>query len=351
MHMIACPECGLPRRDDQVGVVPCPVCAVAGTQLAAAPVAPARTQPADPTVGLPADVGEMDRRAAAPRQPFASPIRPGWAVAFLLGTAVGVGGVFAWQAAFPLAGTTEVAKLTPTTDLPSGSVSKTPLVAVAPAPHAPRIIEPKLVEPEPKPVAKLPPKVVPPPPAQARILDLNQPDASYTVQPALKNGQHLVLRGKVRLLRVTGLEAGAILDASGLDAGSIYVGGTIDGGSVLKLNAPDSVVAFKAVVLGQSRVEIHAPGGNVYFSHPKLPEWTGSVIDGGSIVRIEARIADLRGDVAGAETKVHVTLTRNGSLKIVAVRGTAAVEYKTSDAKSEAVAKEVMPTATFRKIE
>ena len=153
------------------------------------------------------------------------------------------------------------------------------------------------------------------------------------------------------MLRVNGLEEGAVLDASGLEAGSVYVSGAVAGGSVLKINCPDGVVHFPAAVGGKSLVEINAPGGQVRFVFPTAPNRPGSLIDGGAAVTILARTVDLRGDVDGADTKVTVTLTRNGSLRVAAVRGTAAVEYKAEDEKARATAEIVAPTATFKKIE
>jgi hypothetical protein len=156
------------------------------------------------------------------------------------------------------------------------------------------------------------------------------------------------------MLRINGLGAGAILDASGLEAGSIYVCGTINGGSLLKLNCLDGVVEVPAAVGERSWLEIHAPGSSVRFVYPTTPDKSGSLINGGATVAITARTVDLRGDVTGAGTKVTVTLTRNGSLKAAAVRGTATIEYKTENPKDReppATAATVAPTATFKKVD
>src|SRR5205823_1743826 len=109
MAVIACPGCGLPRADDQVGVVPCPICAASPAASAAAetptgvsrpPLAKAPAITPDPTAGLPADASELERAADASRSP-AAVVRMAVPLAFLLGTAAGVGGLLAWQAAFP----------------------------------------------------------------------------------------------------------------------------------------------------------------------------------------------------------------------------------------------------------
>lgn len=253
----------------------------------------------------------------------------------------------AWQAVVRKPETTEVAQVAPP-DTSGDLRPRSSEVAVAPMPHEPRPLEPiPEPKPEPKPVAKAEPKA---PPAQARVDVVNQPDSVHTV-PAMKNGEHVVLRGQVRMLRVTGLDGGAILDATALQAGAVVISGTIAGGSVLKVNAPDSVVMVSASVLGKSRLEIKAPGGAVRFFVPATPDRPESRIGGGSIVAIVARVVELRSDVDGADTKVTVSLTGNGSLKVAAVRDTAAVVYKTEDERAQATAEVVAPTATFKKIE
>jgi hypothetical protein len=106
-------------------------------------------------------------------------------------------------------------------------------------------------------------------------------------------------------------------------------------------------------VSGRSRVEINAPGSEVRFPFPTSTERSGSRITGGSSVTIIGRTVDLRGDIDGIGTKVKVTLTRNGSLKVAAVSGTAAVEYRSADARATSLnvaVFSVAPTATLRRI-
>jgi hypothetical protein len=154
------------------------------------------------------------------------------------------------------------------------------------------------------------------------------------------------------MLRVNGLGPGAILDASELEAGSVYISGRIEGGALLRICCPDGVVEVPATVRGRSRLEIDAPGSSVRFIQPTTSETAGSRIDGGSNVIITGRTVDLRGDVEGAGTSVAVTLTRNGSLKVAAVRAAAVVEYRVENSLEldpPASAATVEPTATFRK--
>jgi hypothetical protein len=341
--MIACPECGLPRADDEVGVVPCPVCAAAPGVASRGSRPPlARTETRDPLAGMPADVSQMEAQAGAASNRILQ--RLVIALAFGLGIAVGVGGLLAWQRS--------------TADRePPAEPSQTPVEAHAPVQPARAAPASLAIAPRPrvKPleIAPAPSAVVPIfPLLPPVVVELDDPDSVYTVPPPTKKGEHIVLRGKVRMLRVEGLDGGALLDATGLEAGSIYVEGKIDGRSVLKLAALDGVVAIPASVSGRSRVEINAPGCEVRFPFPTTDNRPGSQITGGSTVTIVGRTVDLRGDIDGLGTKVDVTLTRNGSLKVAAVRGTAAVEYRSANARATSLnvaVFSVAPTATFRR--
>jgi hypothetical protein len=331
------------------GVVPCPICAA--EPVAEAPSQPlpfAAEIPADPIASLPADISQMETFHTASRPRSWLPVT----AAFGLGVAMGAGGLILGQRMTPPGQTDSVARIDPASH--AEPFPRTPSVALAPLPHELRIIS---VAPSSKPEPKTQPKERPKPardlPALARIepINLNQPDAAYTLPRLERKGEHIVLRGKVRLLRINGLGAGAILDASGLEAGSIFVCGSIDGGSRLRINCPDGVVELPASVSERSRVEIHAPGSSVRFVYPTTPERPGSLIGGGASVAITARTVDLRGDVTGAGTRVKITLTRNGSLRAAAVRGAAVVEYRTDDPKAPTSAAIVAPTATYKKVD
>lgn len=350
MPMIACPGCGLPREDGLVGVVPCPICSsdtVAETPSQPLPLAV--EIPADPIATLPADVSQMETFPTASRSRSWLPV----AAAFGLGVAVGVGGLFVGQRMTPPGQPEQVARIDPASrDEPRLTPASS--VALAPMPREYRFTTVL-------PITKAGPKTVPParpkPPPDLLALErvepihLNQPDAAYTLPRMERKGEHIVLRGKVRMLRINGLGAGAILDASALEAGSIYVCGSIDGGSRLRINCPEGVVEVPASVGERSRVEIHAPGSSVRFVYPTTPEKPGSLIGGGATVAIMARTVDLRGDVTGKGTTVKITLTRNGSVKAAAVRGSAVVEYQTDDPNAPASAEVVAPTATFKKVD
>jgi len=299
---------------------------------------------------MPADAGQMEAQAAI------QPLRRRHGIAtlctFLLGIAVGAGGLLVWQWSqrddeIPSAVQDPFfSAATPTLARP---------IVLAPMPHAPCQHVPTVARQETvgRADVKDVPRVTDNVPVVTRkvVVPINQPDAVYTIPRPVDRGEHLVLRGQVRMLRVNGLESGAILDASKLEAGSIYVSGTIEGGSCLRIRCADGVVEVPASVSGRSRLEIDAPGSSVRFTHPTTSEKAGSRIDGGSTVVIIGRTVHLRGDVAGAGTVVRVALTRSGSLKVAAVRGTAVVEYRAVNQQSPdppASAEVVEPGATFR---
>jgi hypothetical protein len=292
---------------------------------------------------LPADASELQRAAAG------DPAFPRWlaaAAVFLVGSTAGVAATLGWQAMFPPA---EVA-----------DDDRPPPVVVAAAPLLPQPAPPRQVEVAPPPHEPAPPspperEVAPAPRAAAEtplpsrvIIELNDPDLSYALPSTLRKAPWVVLRGKVKSLKVNGLNSGQVLDASGLEAASVTVSGRIDHRATLKVNAPGGTVSVTAAVSGRSTVAITAPGGTVQF--PSKPNRAGSQIDGGSTVAITARRVDLRGDVDGAGTRVTVTLTGDGWLWAAAVRGAAAVEYRTANGQGKpgASAGTVAPTATFR---
>ncbi|MBA4189300.1 MAG: hypothetical protein C0467_14990 [Planctomycetaceae bacterium] len=348
MSMIACPGCGLPRAADQLGTVPCPVCAATPTPKAAAEPIAKKSPGHDPTAGLPADVREMHR--AAQREGF-----PSWfnlVAVFLFGIASGVGGLLSWQAANAPT-TTETARAEPiNTRLLPPLPPKPPgkRVEVAPMPHTPS--PPPEPKPEPEP-PKPEPQATPLAPERAIVIELNLAGGVYNLPFAMKKGERIILKGKVGTLRTHGLDAGSVLDASGLEAAQVHIGGKIDNGSTMKINAPKGTVTVAAAVLGKSTLEIVAPGGDVLFSLPTTANRPGSAIDSGSTVSITAQSTHLKGDINGSSTKVTVNLPAIGSLKVAAIRGTANVEYHVADGKGtpEVTAAFVSPVASFKKVE
>lgn len=323
MATVACPGCGLPRAESALAT-PCPVCAAAPI---AAPPRRARPPAPDPTDGLPADASELDRtRPDAPRKSTPRALVIGAAV-FVAGALAGVGGVLGWQEldrAKPAE--TEVAAAPPAAPAAPTVPRETVGPAVAPMPHEPRA-EPADPEPEPEPDLK---PLPPPPLGRVTTIELNQPDKIYALPYSMKKGAHIVLKGKVKALKVPGLEAGAVLDASALEVATVTVSGKISGGSILKVSAP---------------------GGEVNFTYHPNARKDGAGIGGGATVEVTARVVEFKGDIGGAGTTVSVVLTRNAWLKVASVSDTAAVEYRSQAAgwaAPEVTVGPVAPTATFR---
>jgi hypothetical protein len=206
------------------------------------------------------------------------------------------------------------------------------------------------VEPEPAGEFQLPDPL--PPPGVVTTHVINRPDDAYPV-PTLKKGEHIILKGKVKTLRVHGLDAGSVLDASGLEASVITVTGKIDNRSTLKLNAPNGVVHVAGKVAGGSAVEVVAPEGEVKFLLPTSEKREGSKIDGGASVAVTARWVEFKGDITGNNTKVAVTLTRNAILKVASVGGRATVEYRAQPGglSPDVIVGDVARTALFRKVQ
>lgn len=326
MATVACPGCGLPRAARDAGA-PCPVCAV--------PDAPPRTEPAarnqpDPTAGLPADAHHM---------PPAPPARAGWllALAFLGGALVGVAGTVGVRSldAPPHPDAADRPIVLPKADQPVLPRNEL-YAAIAPFPRA--VVPPLAVAPEPHTKVALPLPI-----GRITVVEFNEPDGAYTLPTGLRKGERVVLKGKLKTLRISGLIAGGTIDATALEVSSISVS-KVDGGSVLKLNAPRGQVQFTSKIGGGSRVEVFAPEGEVRFSG--VPAKGGQSIEGGASVSVTARFIDLKGDITGTDTKVSFALSKGGSLKVPAVGGTAVVEYR--GVRPDVTVGEVAPTATFR---
>lgn len=363
MTTIACPGCGMPRADELIGTKPCPVCGATDT----APVTDAVTEvpaarsraPRNPT----ADSAPLDLN---PNRVHGSRLGIGIALGFALGIAAGVGGVLGWQTF----GRANVASETATVGDIAAPVSPGQPVAAEvapmprelaaravvppPTPDPPVIADPAIAPPAMPPVAVAPlppvaPAVVPPKPpvvvangpapepapanpfrptAPAALL-IDNPEG--TLEPVVRPGRPLVLRGRIKTLHVRGLDAGAILDCSELEAREVIVSGKIDGGSKLWLKAPDGTVTFLAKVDGRSTVGVYAPGGTVTFVNRTDEKQEGSKVDGGSTLDITAKLIQMHGRIHGPGTKVEATLTAGGVLSFAEIGGSARLEYGNAD--------------------
>ena len=368
MATVACPGCGLPRVEAEVGEKPCPVCSALPVESAGGNTPLTRQPEADPLAGLPADVSELYsapapasvRTQAGPGDQRSRAVLVG-AVAFVLGILCGVGGVLGFQSlagASPRAEGVRIAAkprgespLLPAGERPNGVPTESPPTPGTPAvAPMPREASAKTVTIDSRHDFVLPEL---PPPGVVVTYNINLPDGVHNVSN-MKKGEHIVLKGKVHTLRVHALTNGAVLDASQLQASGGTVTGRITDGSVLKVNAPAGAVHVSQKIDGRSAVELNAPGGEVTFTTTTTSSREGSKIDGGSKVSVTARAVELKGDIAGSDTRVSVTLTEGAWMKFTAVTGKAVLEYKSQAAgrpEPEIVMGSVARTATFRKME
>ena len=375
MSTIACPGCGMPRAAELVDVAPCPVCG---------------HTPAD-ALELPGEPEPVAAEAAAPPPVARAPGSPktrfgvGVTLGFVLGALAGVGGVFAaqanWRPAPRDAGDAAAAAQPEPAPTPAPA-QPSPVSAAVPGlshssytPANPSVGVPKANESDtagfPKPLGTVPvpppeveqpgqlhvpPMLVPvpqqpPPPGVPTVITVNEPDGVYTLPFPVQNREQVILKGKAKGLRLPAVGGGATVDASALDAREITVG-PVGGGAVVKLNAPEGSVRFTGRLDGKAVVEVNAAGGEVVFPAPPAgPE--GAAVDGGTKLVVTAKRVSIRGDVAGAGTHVHVTLTRAGALHVGVVQGAAVVEYRSATggwSYSTVTVGPVAPTATVREL-
>jgi hypothetical protein len=191
-------------------------------------------------------------------------------------------------------------------------------------------------------------------PPQIALIEINDPEGTFTLPRGLRAGTPLILRGKVGSLHLISLGPGAIIDAGGLEAGDVYVNGAVTGGAVLKLNAPKGRVNIKGRIEEKSVVEITAPGGDVRINSSGVKADQPSV-GGGSRLTVVARGVEIRGAIGGDDTRVMITLDKAGWLRAGGgVQGTAVVEYRTvvpADRTVDVMVDPIAPTAVVRRLE
>jgi hypothetical protein len=275
------------------------------------------------------------------------PTSVGGLVGFVAGAATGVFGLLGWQAAFPpgsargpqsvvQAGRTEPPREPDSQPDTGPALAPTPReVATRTASAAPADPQPGVTPPQP-PAPPAPGGVQPEPippnpfrPAAPLAMRLDNPDGEST--PMIKPGGNMVLRGRVKVLRVPGLESGAVLDASELEAEEVIVAGKIDGGSRLWVKAPNGRVTFLGRIDGRATVDVQAPGGMVTFANPTTVARDGSKIDGGAVAEVTAKVVEFHGRITGDGTRVVATLTAGGRLAFAEIDGLARLEYRKAD--------------------
>jgi hypothetical protein len=290
------------------------------------------------------------------------PTSVGGLVGFVAGAATGVFGLLGWQAAFPpgSAGGSQPVVHAARPD-PAREPEPDAGPAIAPAPrevtrtsHA-TPTEPTPEPPQPPAAGGVQPAPIPPNPfrpAAPLAMRLDNPDGETT--PVIKPGGNMILRGRVKVLRVPGLESGAVLDASELEAEEVVVAGRIDGGSRLWVKAANGRVTFLAKIDNRATVDVQAPGGTVTFAHPTTPGRDGSKIDGGAVAEVTAKVVEFHGRITGDGTRVIATLTAGGRLAFAEIDGLSRLEYRKFDPDGpdpEVVKGSVRPPAVVTRVE
>ena len=182
MATVACPGCGLPRTESEVGATPCPLCAATSAGGSTPPRARKKAA-ADPTDGLPADASELNapgaRFPASAESGSRAPLVIG---VFLLGALCGIGGVLVVQ--FLDRPKTVEPEVAAKPEIAPGGGLAAPGIAVAPMPHEP-VARPIVLEPDPVPEPNPDFKLVqpPPPPGRVTTFDLGQqPELLFAAQ-------------------------------------------------------------------------------------------------------------------------------------------------------------------------
>jgi hypothetical protein len=304
---LTCPKCRQAVSDEALDAGQCPACGYDGPMVALAPAA-----------------------------------KWAWLVATLMvvGGGAALGGYLLFPAPPRPAPGPEVAAI-----IPPGAVHIPPkhvepaVIAIAPPP---RLVPPaspptppkKEPQAEPVPVASVPPKKDLPrfdPPVgpvvrinlrEVREQKLDRPRGIVAVAD-MNLDDRLTLTGRVRLLKIGTVGGKAVLDASGLEAEEVVITGDLNKNAVVKLNAPGGRVTISGHVTGNARLAVNAPGGEVIA--PADP----ARFDHGCEVTVVAKRVEIGGLMTGG-SKLLVTLTAGGSLKLGRMDDEATVIYKRS---------------------
>lgn len=210
-----------------------------------------------------------------------------------------------------------------------------PEVAVAPLPHepvravsndpAPKIAPKPEPNPEPQPVKAGPVIHIDPFDARKRHID----DATAEVRVPDVRGEHeIVLTGTARVLRLGSVGGRVRIDASNLTVREVHITGDLNGDAVVLVRAPNGRVSVTGFVGGSAKLTADAPGGAVLFVE-------SARLDGGSLVTATAKELTARGHALGG-TKLNVTLTSGGALKLTVLDGGATVTYRKANSSDSA---------------
>ncbi len=257
----------------------------------------------------------------------------------LLLAAVGVAVVVAAVAGYVYFDRNNTSHTQPATEIAALTSSEPPAprTPVAPLPHEPKQPDyvpvpadppgmgdkgqPVLVVPDPpkkdgpRPVGvvmKVDPKIEP-----KRHFD--HPDDTAALSN-LNTNDRVTLTGKVRVLRLGSVLGKGVLDASGLVAEEVVITGDLESESLVLLNAPNGKVTVGGYVMGNAKLTVIAPGGEVVDAN------TGRVSGSATITATAKRLV-VNCPLSGG-AKVNLTLTAGGSLKLIRSEDGATITYK-----------------------
>jgi hypothetical protein len=146
--------------------------------------------------------------------------------------------------------------------------------------------------------------------------------------PDLNSNDRVTLTGRVRALRLGSVNGKGSVDASGLVAEEVLITGDMSSDATVIVNAPSGKVTLNGWVAGSAKLTIRAPGGEVVLAN-------SGRFTGGSTIVITARRLEAIGLLTGG-TKVNVTFTTGGSLKLTRAEEGAIVTYKKNAANDPA---------------
>lgn len=361
-----CPGCGIPRLLQVIGRSPCPLCAdTAPLHSVGSPPIPSPPQPQSNSPNTPA-LPSVDPSARSTRATPTLALFSAFALGTLTGGLAASAGFVAWshlQSLPPAESAPEFrspiadqlkqdSSPPPSLPTPSEPISQ----AVPPTWENAATSGPKPDQlPPDRPVlpADHPPPPAAPNPLEAIVLHLDQPDATFTLpEEWLRPGQKVVLHGRVRELRLSGLPPRFQLDAARLAARSVSITGPPLEKVRLHLYAPEGAVACRTAVGSGTHLRIEAPGGTVRFGSAN--PWRSQSGDIGPEADVTILARQVQADVAvrGARTTVRIDCTPPARLHFQAIRQGAVVEYRhapgTSRAPIQAQAETVEPSAVFR---
>jgi hypothetical protein len=173
------------------------------------------------------------------------------------------------------------------------------------------------------------------------VTKLNDPGGEYIVE-TMNGVQEITLLGKIKTLKIDGVNERSVLDATRLDAEEIVMTGDINSGSKVLLGKARTLkirslndqslldaseldgqnVFVSGAVNSRSTLKLHAPKGSVTID---------GEINGNSQVEIIAKNLDLRGAVNGPQTFILLTLTKAGSLQFRRLSGGVRLQYRKAD--------------------